>query len=771
MRRSLRLVASVASAAVVTAVTAVLPANPASPAEPTDPVPVQLSSYFDNDGISSASARGGSFDGSGYTFPAEELPPGGRVTVAGVPYEFPGSAAGSANNVVARGQRIALPPGRYSAAHLLAASSYGDTNGAITAHYADGTTSAATVTVPDWYSGGTGALTPSFRYRPDGARDPHQVHIYAIQAALDSSREVTGLTLPATALPAPERASMHVFALSVQPFVAGRAVRVSDARTTFKTTPEGIQQVEATVTNTGAEWLTAAHTATVSVEADGVRTVRPATVTRLAPGEQARVKVGIEKARPMPDGTAVPGAVVARLAGGVSARQELTLTVGVQRYSATNASLSRHESPDWFNDAKFGIFIHWGVYSVPAWAPVGQQYAEWYWYHMNDPGNATHRYHRETHGTNVDYDDFIPRFRAEDFDPRSWVTLFRDAGARYFVLTAKHHDGFSLYDSAYSGRDSVDMGPHADLVRQLFDASRQHTPQLRPGLYYSMPEWYHPAYQNGSGPFPGGPPRNPYTGAELPYTGDAGVTDYVRGLQVPQLREIVQKYRPDILWCDIGGPNDSRPVLAEYLNQARDRGTDVTYDDRCGVPTHDFTTPEYATYPTTVVKKWESSRGLDPRSYGYNSATPDEAYMTADQVVDTLVDIVSKNGNFLLDIGPRADGTIPEIMQQRLRETGAWLQVNGESIYNTTYWSRTPEEGNLRFTLRQNDAFYITSLTPPGEQVVVSSPVPIKADDTITMLGYSGDPLRWTKQNGQLVIDVPASARESGDHAWVFKIS
>jgi alpha-L-fucosidase len=218
MRRSLRTLASVASVAVVAAVTVV---PPAGAVEPTDPVPIQLSSYFDNDGISSASARGGNFDGSGFTFPAEELPPGGRVTVAGVSYEFPASTAGSANNVVARGQTIALPRGRYATAYLLAASSYGDTSGAITAQYADGTTSGTTVTVPDWYSGGTGGLNPSFRYRPDGSGDPHPIHIYAVHAALDASREVTGLTLPTTAVPAPERSSMHVFALSVQPSAAG----------------------------------------------------------------------------------------------------------------------------------------------------------------------------------------------------------------------------------------------------------------------------------------------------------------------------------------------------------------------------------------------------------------------------------------------------------------------------------------------------------------------------------------------------------------------
>jgi alpha-L-fucosidase len=146
-------------------------------------------------------------------------------------------------------------------------------------------------------------------------------------------------------------------------------------------------------------------------------------------------------------------------------------------------------------------------------------------------------------------------------------------------------------------------------------------------------------------------------------------------------------------------------------------------------------------------------------------------YMTADEIVHTLVDTNSKNGNFLLDIGPRADGSIPEIMQTRLRETGAWLKVNGESIYGTTYWSRMAAQGPLRFSVKQNEAFYITSLERPGNQVTVDAPIPVRAGDRVTMLGYNGPDLKWTQQNGKLVIDVPEAARAAGGNAWVFKIA
>jgi alpha-L-fucosidase len=145
-------------------------------------------------------------------------------------------------------------------------------------------------------------------------------------------------------------------------------------------------------------------------------------------------------------------------------------------------------------------------------------------------------------------------------------------------------------------------------------------------------------------------------------------------------------------------------------------------------------------------------------------------YMTADEVVDTLVDVTSKNGNFLLDIGPRADGSIPAIMQTRLRETGDWLKTNGEAVYGTTYWSRMAAQGPLRFTVKQNEAFYITSLTEPAAQVVVDAPAPIRAGDRVTMLGY-GSALPWRWENGKLVIDVPPAARAAGKWAWTFKVS
>ncbi|MEV6702723.1 alpha-L-fucosidase [Streptomyces sp. NPDC051453] len=731
-----------------------------------DPVPVPLDAHFDNDGVDTAAARGGDFDGSGYTFPGEELP-AGPVELDGIAYVFPSSAAGAKNNVVAMGQRVDLPKGRYLSALFLTAGSYGNASGSATVHYADGSTASAGLGGADWYSSG-GPLSAAYRYKPDGTKDANRVGIGTSEIPLDPQREAVAITLPKLNPAEANKTALHVFALSLQPAAQGRALALRDAHSTFSLLEStGAQSVEATVVNAGTVGIVTADALTVSVDVPGARTVEPARVTRLAPGEQARVRVGIRNRAGTAPGTVQDGKVVATGRGHQAAASSRKLTLGVPDYEPTDASLSGHQAPYWFHSAKFGIFIHWGVYSVPAWAPVGQQYAEWYWDQMQDPNNPTYAHHKATYGEDFAYDDFIPMFTAKKWDPRAWVELFRDAGAQYHVLTSKHHEGFALWDTKLSDRNSVKMGPKRDIIKELFDASRRYAPELHRGLYFSMPEWFNP-----DNPWMGHAPRNPYTLEPVPYTGYASGKDYVKGFQAPQMLELIHDYDPQLLWCDIGGVNDSRNVLAEFFNHGKNRPKpyEVAVNNRSGIGFHDFTTPEYTTYDNTVVAKWESSRGLDPYSYGYNAETPDDRYMSTEEVVHSLVDIVSKNGNFLLDIGPRADGTIPEIMQTRLRETGHWLKTNGEAVYDTTYWSRMAQLGeDLRFTVRPNKAFYIHSLAEPGATLTVEAAVPVRPGDKVTMLGYDR-PLNWRTTGGSFVVDVPAAARAAGEHVWVFKV-
>ncbi|MEJ3750200.1 hypothetical protein WEI85_43940 [Actinomycetes bacterium KLBMP 9797] len=253
-------------------------------ASSTDPVPVPLDDLFDNNGIGVA-AGDANLDGSGYGFPAAGLPTG-AVTVDGVPYRLAAStAAGQNDNVVALGQTVTVPAGQYVAAFLLAASSYGSAGGTATVHYADGTTSSADIFAPDWYSGGAGAVTAPYRYSPWGT-DQHPVALYAVQVWMDPARTARSITLPVTAAPAEGVSSMHVFALSMQPAVAGAAVRLLRAAGTTRRMGYGrgrwAQIVDVTVLNVGTSWVTERSPLTVTVSADGVDTVVPATIRILA---------------------------------------------------------------------------------------------------------------------------------------------------------------------------------------------------------------------------------------------------------------------------------------------------------------------------------------------------------------------------------------------------------------------------------------------------------------------------------------------------------
>ncbi|MEK8142714.1 alpha-L-fucosidase [Streptomyces sp. M10(2022)] len=210
---------------------------------------------------------------------------------------------------------------------------------------------------------------------------------------------------------------------------------------------------------------------------------------------------------------------------------------------------------------------------------------------MNSAGDATNKYHQDTYGTDADYDDFIGRWKAEKYDPDAWVKLFKDAGAKYFVLTSKHHEGVALYDSKVSGRDTVDLGPGRDLAGDLFKAARKEG-GLRAGFYYSLYEWNHPAYT-------GKPVSNPYTGATVPYTGAPVVDDYVDDHMVPQMRELVDQYDPDMLWCD--GQWDkpasywkTAPVIADYYNQAKNRKNpkEVAVANRCKIESGELDSKE-----------------------------------------------------------------------------------------------------------------------------------------------------------------------------------
>ena len=438
-------------------------------------------------------------------------------------------------------------------------------------------------------------------------------------------------------------------------------------------------------------------------------------------------------------------------------------------YTPDPESLRKHKAPKWFEDAKLGYFIHWGPYSVPAFAPPsgGNAYAEWYWNELNRPGSPTWERHRQLYGEDFAYDDFIEQWKAERFNPHAWLRLFKQGGAKYFVQVSKHHDGVALFDTTTSDRSTVELGPHRDFVKELFDAADRGRYGLKRGVYFSMPEWYHPV----GGWFANGP-TNPFTGAEIPYTGYRPVASFVDDHQYPQMLELIDQYDPDILWCDIGGPNRSNEVFAHYFNQAKNRPhpKEVTVDNRCGNDIYDFTTPEYSVEPDINPAKWEATRGIG-RSFGYNAEEGPDDHLSADELVDSFADIVSKNGNLLLNLGPKADGTIPAIQADRVRALGAWLRINGRAIYGTTYWTRAedrPSNVPVRYTAK-GGALYATALAWPGAKLTLSGDLPLNAHSRITLLGERGRPLEWRREGDLVRVRMPR--RHESRHAYTFEIA
>jgi alpha-L-fucosidase len=439
-------------------------------------------------------------------------------------------------------------------------------------------------------------------------------------------------------------------------------------------------------------------------------------------------------------------------------------------YEATLESLNQHPLPQWYADAKLGIFVHWGLYSVPGWAPLvhpehdftapdyikNNPYAEWYLNVIRIEGSPTQAYHREHYGADYDYYNFAPIFDRDiqKWNPDDWAKTFREAGAKYVVLTTKHHDGFTLWPSSTPNPKLPADRQHAtrDIVGELTTAVNKQG--LRMGLYYSGGyDWT----------FVPGPIRSADDYQKVKPQSEA----YGKYADA-QFRELIQHYHPAVLWNDIDYPKSGHPLelMAEYYNAV----PDGVIDDRFGVKHSDFKSPEYQVLDKISPTKWEECRGLG-RSFGYNRAEGEAETIAPDELIYLLVDIVSKNGNLLLDVGPESDGTIPPVQMKRLQALGAWLGQNGEAIYGTRPWQtaegQTSEGIRLRFT-QSDSAVYATLLgTPKTDSVTLKSLTP-KAGTQIYLLGEA-KPLVWSPVGADTKIALPAAL--PGQYAYVLKIA
>jgi alpha-L-fucosidase len=467
-------------------------------------------------------------------------------------------------------------------------------------------------------------------------------------------------------------------------------------------------------------------------------------------------------------------------------------------YRADWQSLQKYEVPDWYKDAKFGIFIHWGVYSVPAFG------SEWYPRNMYRQGSDEYKHHLNTYGSQAKfgYKDFIPMFRAEHFDPGAWARLFKEAGAKYVVPVFEHHDGFAMYDSGLSDWTAAKMGPRRDVHGELTKAVRAEGLHLGASSHRVEHNFFldggrqiesdvnDPQLAAFYGPAHTWMESKQSLLTDWTYVSKAYLDDWLA-----RDAEIVRKYKPELVYFDwwIGQPSVRQHLMefaAFYYNDAASRGS-------VGVINYKLDAMEKHSAVLDVERGqlndirplyWQTDTSISNKSWGY---IEHDSFKSPQAIIHQLVDIVSKNGNLLVNIGPRSDGTIPDEVQTVLREVGSWLKINGEAIYGTRPWKIYGEgptkivegafhdteaqpftDSDFRFTTKK-DVLYACELGWPtnGEAVIHSlggAQLDGRKIASVSLLG-STSPIAFDVQNDGMHLRPPAQL--PGKYAHCFKIT
>ncbi len=445
-------------------------------------------------------------------------------------------------------------------------------------------------------------------------------------------------------------------------------------------------------------------------------------------------------------------------------------------------SLGNFQTPSWLREGKLGLFIHWGPYSVPAFG------SEWYPRNMYFKGTPEFAHHVEKYGSQAEfgYKDFIPLFKAEKFDPQEWAKLFHEAGVKYVIPVAEHHDGFPMYDSEFTEWTAVKKGPERDVIGDLAEALRDQDIVFGASSHRAEHWWFFDQgmyidsdvldANNSSLYGPASNKRVAETHAEMP--DQQFLDDWLL-----RTCEIVDKYQPEVIYFDwwICQPV-FQPYLqkfaAYYYNRGKEWNKEVAIDFKewegrsfpDGTGVFDIERGRAAEIRPDF---WQTCTSVSKNSWGY---VTNHEYKEVDSIIDDLIDVVSKNGALLLNIGPKADGTIPETEQQMLRDMGAWLQVNGDAIYGTQPWHKfgegpTLDVGgsftdterkaytgeDLRFTTKDG-ALYAIALAWPedGKLLVKSLPASAGKVDGVQLLGHEGQ-LNWEQTEQGLAVELPAA--------------
>ncbi|XP_062870636.1 tissue alpha-L-fucosidase-like [Trichomycterus rosablanca] len=403
------------------------------------------------------------------------------------------------------------------------------------------------------------------------------------------------------------------------------------------------------------------------------------------------------------------------------------VSVSSDRYTPDWKSLDARPLPPWYDEAKFGLFVHWGVFSVPAFG------SEWFWWNWKGAMSPDYiLFMAKNYPPGFTYPEFAPMFNAQFFEPDQWAELFEASGAKYVVFTTKHHEGFTNWKSPTSWNwNSVDTGPHRDLVGDLGAAIRKRS--LHYGLYHSLLEWFNPLYQ-----------QDQQSGFKT--------QDFVYYKTMPELYDLVTRYKPELIWSDgdWGAPDtywNSTEFLAWLYNDSpvkdvivvNDRWGDGTYCKHGGY----YNCADKFTPSTLPDHKWEKCNSIDTHSWGYRRNMRLSDMMDLPSIIKDLVFTVAYGGNYLLNVGPTSDGMIPTTFEERLRDIGAWLKVNGEAIYATKPWRVQAENATVPvWYTSKGSTVYAIFLTNP-QQSSFQLFTPLTSEKTVVTLLGSPNPIKW----------------------------
>jgi alpha-L-fucosidase len=459
-------------------------------------------------------------------------------------------------------------------------------------------------------------------------------------------------------------------------------------------------------------------------------------------------------------------------------------------WKPTWESLDKHEAPEWYRDAKLGIMLNWGLHSAPAWDqwdPTRSNralYPDMYGCLMYS--QASHRTHHAKYwGRDFQFDDFFALFRAERYEPEALATLFKESGARYLITMSKHHDGVAWWDSQWTKRNFVEMGPRRDLLSPLMAAAKNK--RLKTIMYFTYEEYATAVLDAHDAPCcrywdlgvaAGVRPLNAESRGRV--SGNIPVRNYYDHYMAPLVKEMIDRFDPDGLWMDGDWTTPaetlrSRELAAYFYNKTAGR-KDVAVNDRFGRGTGakhgDFFISEYNRVTAQSSNHpWEECQGIG-RSFAYDYEDDDESLGPPARLIHRLIDVVSHNGNLAIIGGPQASGVYPEYILRRLKSLGAWLKVNGEAIYATRVLPPY-QEGHVAYT-RSKDAktAYAICKQWPGKSLTLNA-VRAAEGAKITMLGVA-EPLAWKQDEQGLTILLPDALQDEKarpcQDAWAIKI-